>query len=323
MKHFLAQSPGTPQACRGSFIACRARVQRWVKKMWRVRQGLVVMLLLCGPLAFAARPHAAATSPGANAVAMDLQSPAQSSPARSAQSQPAAQVILKNFQYQPAQLNVKPGDTVAFRNEDIYDHTVTADDGSFNSGLIPGGKTWTLKITKPGTIAYHCIPHPNMKAQLISAGGNGQPSGASKGLSPAFNFPHSPQEFHPILVNFTAALLPLAFLSDLLGLWWKRASLHNAAAWMVLYEAIISPLTGAAGWWWKSQVGSALPPRVITVHEWLGTSLALIFILLAIWRWSIQKKNAVPGISYMVVVAIVALALVYQGSLGGLMVFGK
>lgn len=301
-------------------MGSRAHVLRWGKKLWRVRQGLVVMLLLCGPLTSAARPHAAASA--VNAMAMDLQSLAQSASGASTQSQPAAQVIMKNFQYQPAQLNVKPGDTVTFRNDDIYDHTVTADDGSFNSGLIPGGKTWTLKITQPGTIAYHCTPHPNMKAQLI-AGGNAQPGRANKGLSPAFNPPHSPQEFHPILVNFTAALLPLAFLSDLLGLWWKRASLHNAAAWMMVYEAIITPLTGAAGWWWRSQVGPALPHAVITVHAMLGSSLAVIFILLAIWRWRIQKKNAVPGVSYMAVVAIVTLALVYQGSLGGLMVFGK
>jgi plastocyanin/uncharacterized membrane protein len=271
----------------------------------------------------------AANAFATNALAGALPSPAltpSSAPAQTtspAQSQPAAQVIMKNFQYQPAQLNVKPGETVEFRNDDIYDHTVTADDGSFNSGLIPSGKTWTLKITQPGTIAYHCIPHPNMKARLVVGGGNTQQGATNKGPSPAFNFPHSPQEFHPILVNFTAALLPLAFLSDLLGLWRKRASLHNAAAWMVLYAAIITPLTGAAGWWWKSQSGSALPAAVITVHQWLGTSLVVIFILLAIWRWRIQKRNAVPGISYMVVIAIVALALVYQGSLGGLMVFGK
>ncbi len=53
--------------------------------------------------------------------------------------------------------------------------------------------------------------------------------------------------------------------------------------------------------------GPALPPALITVHEWLGTSLAVIFILLAIWRWRIQKRDAVPGVSYMVVLAIVAL----------------
>lgn len=231
---------------------------------------------------------------------------------------------MKNFQYQPAQLNVKPGDTVEFKNEDIYDHTVTADDGSFDSGLIEGGHSWRLTVTKAGTIAYHCTPHPNMKAQLVVASGSGpQPVSSRKGPSPRFSFPHSPQELHPILVNFTAALLPLALLSDLMGRFFKRSSLHNAAAWMVLYTAIITPLTGAAGWWWKSQTAGSLPPAVITVHEWLGTSLAVIFILLAVWRWRIHKRDEVPSLGYLAVTAIIALALVYQGSLGGLMVFGR
>ena len=160
MKPLLAQIPGTPQACRGKIMGLRAHAARRSKKMWRVRQGLAVMLLLCGPLASAARPHAAASA--ANALAVALQSPAQNSSATPAQ--PAAQVIMKNFQYQPAQLKVKPGETVEFRNDDIYSHTVTADDGSFNSGLIPSGKTWTLKITQPGTIA-----HPNTPFVLLLA----------------------------------------------------------------------------------------------------------------------------------------------------------
>ena len=135
--------------------------------------------------------------------------------------------------------------------------------------------------------------------------------------------PALPQELHPILVNFTAALLPLALLSDLLGLWLKRSSLHSAAAWMVLYTAIITPLTGAAGWWWKSKSVGTLPPELIAVHEWLGTSLALIFIVLAIWRWRIHKQNAVPTLAYLVFAVVAVLALVYQGSLGGAMVFGR
>jgi uncharacterized membrane protein len=114
-----------------------------------------------------------------------------------------------------------------------------------------------------------------------------------------------------------------AGVSDLLGLWSKWSSLHNAAAWMVLYAAIITPLTAAAGWWWKSKSAGALPPSIIAVHEWLGTSLAVIFILLAIWRWSIQKRNAAPGMVYLIVTGIVVLALIYQGSLGGVMVFGR
>ncbi|HEU5342312.1 DUF2231 domain-containing protein [Edaphobacter sp.] len=108
-----------------------------------------------------------------------------------------------------------------------------------------------------------------MKATLVATSGAGQQpaAGSAAGPSPGFNPPRSPQEFHPILVNFTAALLPLAFLSDLLGLWRKRASLHNAAAWMVLYAAIITPFTAAAGWWWKSKSAGALPASIIVVHE--------------------------------------------------------
>jgi uncharacterized membrane protein/plastocyanin len=250
------------------------------------------------------------------------QNPQQGS---SASHTPGAEVIIKNFSFQPSQLSVRPGESIEFKNQDIYAHTVTADDGSFDSGLIQPGSSWKLTVPKAGTIAYHCGPHPNMKATLVAASGAGQQpaAGSAGGSSPGFNPPKSPQEFHPILVNFTAALLPLAFLSDLLGLWSKRASLHNAAAWMVLYAAIITPFTAAAGWWWKTKSAGALPPSIIAVHEWLGTSLAVIFILLAIWRWRPQHRNTAPGNVYLVITAIVVLALIYQGSLGGLMVFGR
>jgi uncharacterized membrane protein len=231
---------------------------------------------------------------------------------------------MKGIRFQPAELVVHPGETVEFKNEDIVAHTVTADDGSFDSGLIQPGSSWKMTIQKTGTIAYHCTPHPNMKATLVTSSDGTQVkegNGAARGL-PGFRPPRSPQELHPILVNFTAALLPLALLSDLLGLWLKRSSLHSAAAWMVLYAAIITPLTGAAGWWWKSKSAGTLPSDLIAVHEWLGTSLALVFIVLAVWRWRLYKQNAVPTLAYLVFAVIAVLALVYQGSLGGAMVFG-
>jgi plastocyanin/uncharacterized membrane protein len=280
------------------------------KILFRARQSFVLSLFLFSAINLLLA-HAALA-----------QTPEQGS---SASHTPGAEVIIKNFSFQPAQLSVHPGENIEFTNEDIYAHTVTADDGSFDSGLIQPGSSWKLTVTKAGTIAYHCAPHPNMKATLVAASGAGQrpAAGSAGGPHPGFNPPKSPQEFHPILVNFTAALLPLAFLSDLLGLWSKRASLHNAAAWMVLYAAIITPFTAAAGWWWKSKSAGALPSSIIAVHEWLGTSLAVIFILLAIWRWRPQNRNAAPGLVYLVVTAIVVLALIYQGSLGGLMVFGR
>jgi uncharacterized membrane protein len=232
---------------------------------------------------------------------------------------------MKAISFSPLEQTVHLGDTVEWKNEDIVAHTATADDGSFDSGLIQPGHSWKMTMKAAQSIAYHCTPHPNMKAKLIEASvtAQTQSSGHTSWALPGFNLPSSPHELHPILVNFTAALLPLALLSDLLGLWLRRPSMHHAAFWMVLYEAIITPLTGLAGWWWKAQIASALPPNLIAVHQWLGTSFVVLLVVLVAWRWRIHKQNTAPTIPYFLFAGILMLALVYQGSLGGLMVFGR
>ena len=235
-------------------------------------------------------------------------------------------VVIHQMRFDPAQLSVAVGDVVEWKNEDIFSHTVTASDGSFESGMIDPGKSWQMTVEKPGTFAYHCSPHPNMTAELIVSDSRQPPQDRSHGAEKAslrWEPPHKPSEIHPILVNFTAALLPLAFLCDVLGLAFRRQSLHHAAFWMVLFDACITPLTAAAGWWWKSAVGAQLPARLITVHEWLGTVAAVMFVALALWRWNIHQRDEAPSTAYMAFALIAVLALVYQGSLGGAMVFGR
>jgi len=133
----------------------------------------------------------------------------------------------------------------------------------------------------------------------------------------------SPEHIHPILVNFTAALVPASVGSDVLGRVLRRRSLHHAAWWMLVYAAAITPLTVAAGALWKNSVGEgSLPRSVILTHQWLGMSLAIAFIGLALWRWTIHSLDKGPGFSYLVAAFLVVLALAYQGSLGGQMAFG-
>ena len=226
-------------------------------------------------------------------------------------------VVIRQMHFEPADLNLAPGDTVVWKNEDIFAHTATANDGSFDSGLIQPGTTWQT-VVKTAT-GYHCRPHPNMAAQIAFASAASSSTRGSLRFSP----PTTPEQFHPILVNFTAALLPLAFLSDLLGLWSKRRALHAVGFWMMLYAAILTPFTAAAGWWWKHAAGPTLPTATITVHQWLGTVAAFGFIGLALWRWSFYRRDAAPTRAYLAVAAVLVLALVYQGSLGGSMAFGK
>ena len=45
--------------------------------------------------------------------------------------------------------------------------------------------------------------------------------------------------------------------------------------------------------------------------------------LVAWWRGKLHAREENPGLIYFGVVSVVALALVYQGTLGGMMVFGK
>ena len=76
-------------------------------------------------------------------------------------------VTIKAMKYQPDQLEVKAGDTVEWKNEDIVAHTVTARDHSFDSGKIVPGKSWSTVVKSAGTIDYGCVPHPNMKGKLV------------------------------------------------------------------------------------------------------------------------------------------------------------
>ena len=56
--------------------------------------------------------------------------------------------------------------TITIRNDDGFDHTVTADDGSFNV-VVPGGSTKTIAVAKAGSYAFHCNIHGSMKATLV------------------------------------------------------------------------------------------------------------------------------------------------------------
>lgn len=81
--------------------------------------------------------------------------------------QPIHTAIIKDFKYQPPVLTVKAGDTVEWKNEDIFAHTVTAVNKSFDSGSISPGGSWKFVARKTGSFDYFCTFHPNMKGKLV------------------------------------------------------------------------------------------------------------------------------------------------------------
>ena len=57
--------------------------------------------------------------------------------------------------------------TVVWTNNDSSPHTVTSDGGTFNSGNMAPGQTYSYTFTAPGTYAYHCTYHPWMTGTVI------------------------------------------------------------------------------------------------------------------------------------------------------------
>jgi len=66
--------------------------------------------------------------------------------------------------YEPDNITVVIGvnNTVIWTNNDNEPHTVTASDGSFDSGNMNPGATFTYTFTKPGSYTYICTYHPWM-----------------------------------------------------------------------------------------------------------------------------------------------------------------
>jgi plastocyanin len=63
--------------------------------------------------------------------------------------------------YSPMDLTVVIGvnNTVKWSNNDLMAHTVTAEDGSFDSGNMNPGATYTFTFAKPGAYHYVCTYH--------------------------------------------------------------------------------------------------------------------------------------------------------------------
>jgi plastocyanin len=77
------------------------------------------------------------------------------------------EVWIQGHAYSPATITVTAGTTIKWTNKDPVAHTVTSDDGLFDSGSLVNGDTWSMPFNNPGTFKYHCTPHPGMIATVV------------------------------------------------------------------------------------------------------------------------------------------------------------
>lgn len=78
-----------------------------------------------------------------------------------------AVVRVANLAFGEQSLHVRAGTRVRWINQDQVQHSVTADDGTFDSGLIEPGAAWERVFDRAGQYTYHCAPHPFMTARVV------------------------------------------------------------------------------------------------------------------------------------------------------------
>lgn len=76
-------------------------------------------------------------------------------------------ITISDFEFDPATLQIKPGDRITWTNADIAPHTATALDGSWDTGELTQGQSKTLVVAGDFATEYFCRFHPSMTARLI------------------------------------------------------------------------------------------------------------------------------------------------------------
>ena len=91
-----------------------------------------------------------------------------------------AEVTMKLIAFKPESITVDAGQSVTWKQTDPGVHTVTSGsveqgsggvtekaDGTFDSGNLETGKTFSFTFDEPGTYSYFCAVHPaTMRGQV-------------------------------------------------------------------------------------------------------------------------------------------------------------
>lgn len=89
-------------------------------------------------------------------------------PAHAAAAPPVHTIVIDKMKFGPMPTSLHVGDVVLWVNRDIFRHTATARDRSFNLDLAPGAKG-KIVIKRSGAIPFACTFHPGMKGTLVVA----------------------------------------------------------------------------------------------------------------------------------------------------------
>jgi plastocyanin len=92
--------------------------------------------------------------------------PEGNAPAPSGEAVRSEKVRIVDFAYDPDPVTIQEGGKVIWHNEDSEPHTATAEDDSFDTGVLGEGKIKSESFKEAGTYPYICTLHPEMRGTI-------------------------------------------------------------------------------------------------------------------------------------------------------------
>jgi len=75
-------------------------------------------------------------------------------------------VVIDKMKFGPVPAGLHPGDTITWQNDDIFRHSATARDASFDLDL-PTKTSVKMVVGAAGNVEFFCKFHPGMKGTLV------------------------------------------------------------------------------------------------------------------------------------------------------------
>lgn len=142
-----------------------------MRKRWIVGVAAAVLLTAAacgGGASSGSMSEASGASPAA--TAMPDGPVATTTPGSPADDGPATSVDVVDLDFEPAEVEVGVGETVAWQNTGDLAHTVTSRETGFDSGSLQPGDEFTFTPEEPGTIFYSCQFHSSMQGTIVVTG---------------------------------------------------------------------------------------------------------------------------------------------------------
>jgi plastocyanin len=79
---------------------------------------------------------------------------------------PTLSIAIRDNYFDPTTISIAPGTTVTWINNGTHEHTVTAVDGTWDSGPIAPDATYSARFKRPGVYSYVCDLHAEMKGTI-------------------------------------------------------------------------------------------------------------------------------------------------------------